>query len=110
MPHDFLKEQPVQNVDVWLFRWILHNWSDKYCSKILRNLIPALKPGARVILCDNVLPEPGSLPQVTEDRLRSVNPSINLPPPSVDWYHRLMARRLQVYGSLHAGNPECSRT
>lgn len=70
MPHDFLTEQPVHGADVYFFRWILHNWSDKYCIKILRNLIPALKPGARVVINDNVLPQPGVLSQWQEERLR----------------------------------------
>jgi hypothetical protein len=59
MAHDFLTEQPVKNADAYFFRWIFHNWSDEYCKKILRNLIPALKKDARVVVNDNCLPEPG---------------------------------------------------
>ncbi|KAI3399734.1 hypothetical protein diail_5801 [Diaporthe ilicicola] len=70
MAHDFLTEQPVHGADVYFFRWIFHNWSDKYCVKILRNLIPALKPGAKVVINDNVLPKPGVLSQWQEERLR----------------------------------------
>lgn len=70
MAHDFLTEQPVHGADVYFFRWILHNWSDKYCVKILKNLIPALKPGAKVVINDNVLPQPGVLSQWQEERLR----------------------------------------
>ncbi|KAI4141665.1 MAG: hypothetical protein L6R39_005240 [Caloplaca ligustica] len=29
MAHNFLSEQPVKDADVYLLRWILHNWSDK---------------------------------------------------------------------------------
>lgn len=73
MTHDFLLEdQPVKGADVYFFRWILHNWSDKYCVKILRGLIPALKPGAKIILNDNVLPQPGVLSRWQENRLRYV--------------------------------------
>lgn len=50
MVHDFFTEQPIQGADVYFFRWILHNWSDKYCVQILRNLIPALKNGARILI------------------------------------------------------------
>ncbi|KAI2608113.1 S-adenosyl-L-methionine-dependent methyltransferase [Hypoxylon fragiforme] len=49
MAHDFLTPQPIYGADVYFFRWIFHNWSDKYCIKILRNLILALKPGAKII-------------------------------------------------------------
>ncbi|THV55936.1 hypothetical protein BGAL_0002g00920 [Botrytis galanthina] len=73
MAYDFLKEQPVENADIYLFRWIFHNWSDKYCIQILRNQIPALKKGARIVINDNVLPEPGTLPRWREERLRSMD-------------------------------------
>ncbi|KAI8962773.1 S-adenosyl-L-methionine-dependent methyltransferase [Daldinia sp. FL1419] len=72
MAHDFLTEQPVQG-DVYLFRWIFHNWSDKYCIQILRNLIPVLKTGAKIVLNDNVLPAPGVMSKWQEDRLRSMD-------------------------------------
>jgi len=73
MAHDFLTEQPVKYADVYFFRWIFHNWSDKYCIKILRNLIPALKVNARIVINDNVLPEPGTMPIFREERLRSMD-------------------------------------
>ena len=56
MEHDFFTEQPVKGADVYLLRWILHDWSDSYAIKILRALIPALKKGARVVLNETVLP------------------------------------------------------
>ncbi|KAI8626344.1 S-adenosyl-L-methionine-dependent methyltransferase [Xylariaceae sp. FL1651] len=74
MPYNFiLSEQPVKNAEVYFFRWVLHNWSDKYCIKILNNLIPALKPGAKVIVCDGVLLPPGSMPRHIENRERSMD-------------------------------------
>ncbi|KAI0900092.1 S-adenosyl-L-methionine-dependent methyltransferase [Annulohypoxylon nitens] len=73
MVHDFLSEQPVRGADVYFFRWIFHNWSDKYCIQILRNLIPALKPGAKIIVNDNVPPQPGVMSRWQEDRLRSMD-------------------------------------
>ena len=56
MAHDFFAPQPVWGADVYFFRWILHNWSDKYCLMILRNLLPALKAGAKILLFEYVLP------------------------------------------------------
>ncbi|KAM3074300.1 hypothetical protein ACMFMF_006316 [Clarireedia jacksonii] len=55
--HDFFTEQPVRGADVYFFRWILHNWSDGYCRRILRALRPALKKGARVLVYEYVLAE-----------------------------------------------------
>ncbi|KAF2678003.1 putative O-methyltransferase [Lentithecium fluviatile CBS 122367] len=43
MVHDFFEEQLVKATDVYLYRWNLHNWPDKYCIKTLRALIPVLK-------------------------------------------------------------------
>ncbi|KAK3991366.1 S-adenosyl-L-methionine-dependent methyltransferase [Cladorrhinum sp. PSN332] len=74
MSHDFFEPQPVHGADVYLFRWIFHNWSDKYGVKILRNLIPALRPGAKIVINDSVLPEPGALgSKWQEERLRSLD-------------------------------------
>ncbi|CCE33226.1 related to sterigmatocystin 7-O-methyltransferase precursor [Claviceps purpurea 20.1] len=58
--HDFFHEQPVKGADVYYFRWIIHNYSTPYAINIIKNLIPALKPGARIIINDHCLREPGS--------------------------------------------------
>jgi hypothetical protein len=58
--HDFHTLQPVKGADVYFYRWILHNHSDKYAMNMLRQLIPALKKGARVVINDHCLPEPGT--------------------------------------------------
>ncbi|KAJ4298318.1 hypothetical protein N0V90_006218 [Kalmusia sp. IMI 367209] len=55
MAHDFFTPQPV-TADIYYLRWILHNWPDKYCINILRNLIPALKAGALILIHEQVLP------------------------------------------------------
>ncbi|KAH7320605.1 S-adenosyl-L-methionine-dependent methyltransferase [Stachybotrys elegans] len=51
MAHDYFQPQAVE-ADVYFFRWVLHNLSDNACHKILRALIPVLKPGVRIILQD----------------------------------------------------------
>jgi hypothetical protein len=62
MAHDFFTEQPVRDADVYYFRWIFHDWSDKYAVKILKALVPALKPGARIVLSERCLEPVGTLP------------------------------------------------
>lgn len=57
--HDFFTEQVTKDADVYFFRWIIHNYSTPYAVKILKNLIPALKPGARIIINDHCLLEAG---------------------------------------------------
>lgn len=71
MTHDFFTAQPVVGADVYFFRWIFHNWSDKYSIKILRSLIPALKRDAKIIISDAVLPGPDEMPKGMEARMRS---------------------------------------
>lgn len=70
MEHDFFEPQPVQGADVYLFRFVFHNWSDGYCSKILRALVPALRSGATVVVNDHCMPEPGTLGLLSERRIR----------------------------------------
>lgn len=80
MVHDFLKEQPstVTGVDVFLLRSILHNWSDKCAIRILRNLIPVMKPGSKIIINDLVTPEPGAIPPMFERTLRNASLLMNV--------------------------------
>ncbi|KAI1092133.1 S-adenosyl-L-methionine-dependent methyltransferase [Rostrohypoxylon terebratum] len=68
--HDFFQDQPVRDADVYHFRWIFHDWPDRYCVKLLRALIPALKPGARVIVSDYVVPESGTTSRYKEGLVR----------------------------------------
>ncbi|KUJ07238.1 S-adenosyl-L-methionine-dependent methyltransferase [Mollisia scopiformis] len=71
MEHDFFTPQPVKGADVYFLRWIFHNWSDKYCIDILRNLVPALQKGARIIVNEFCVPPPGVLTPFQEKPLRS---------------------------------------
>ncbi|KAK3392955.1 S-adenosyl-L-methionine-dependent methyltransferase [Podospora didyma] len=59
LAHDFFTPQVTKGADVYYFRWIIHNYSTPYAIKILQNLIPALKPGARIVINDHCLLEPG---------------------------------------------------
>lgn len=70
MAHDFFAPQPVV-ADVYFLRWIFHNWSDKYCVKILRALVPALRAGAKVIVSEAIMPAPDRMPKAMEGVIRS---------------------------------------
>jgi hypothetical protein len=78
MPHDFFTPQPVKGADIYFLRWILHDWTDKYALQILQNLIPALKKGARIIINEFVLPEPGLLSPYQEQAARNLDFAVKL--------------------------------
>ncbi|KAF4627553.1 hypothetical protein G7Y89_g10598 [Cudoniella acicularis] len=73
MAYDMMNPQVVKSADVYFFRAIFHNWTDHYCIKILRNQIPALKDGAKLLIDDSCLHEPGSLPWYLEKRRRTMD-------------------------------------
>lgn len=70
MSHDFWTEQPVKGADIYYFRWVFHDWSDSLSVKILRQLIPALKAGARILVNDICIPPPGKMTTYQEQRIR----------------------------------------
>ncbi|KAH7355756.1 O-methyltransferase-domain-containing protein [Pyrenochaeta sp. MPI-SDFR-AT-0127] len=51
--HNLFDPQPVE-ADIYMLKWILHDWPDAESIAILRALVPALKPGARVVFIDYV--------------------------------------------------------
>ena len=58
MVYDFLaQDQPIIGADVYFFRWILHNWSDEYCVKILQRVAPAMRAHSKVVIYDYLLAE-----------------------------------------------------
>ena len=40
----------------------LEDWSDKYSKMIIKALITALKPGAKIVINDRVIPRSGEAP------------------------------------------------
>lgn len=96
--YDFYTPQPMKGADgmyrsllveheipgltpsiVYLFRWIFHNNPDLYATKILHGLIPALKKGAKVVINDHCLPEPGQESLWDEKIIRFVPPHRFIP-------------------------------
>ncbi|KAF2661047.1 methyltransferas-like protein [Lophiostoma macrostomum CBS 122681] len=73
--HNFFTSQTV-TADVYYFRSIFHNWSDKYCIRILQSLTPALKPGSRIIIHERILPDLNTLN--TADAKGAINMDIGM--------------------------------
>ncbi|KAJ7513135.1 S-adenosyl-L-methionine-dependent methyltransferase [Mycena galericulata] len=53
--HDFFTPQPVRKVSVFLLRMILHDWSNDYCVKILRQLRAAADNSTKLLIIDNII-------------------------------------------------------
>jgi trans-aconitate methyltransferase len=70
LAHDMFANQPTQGADVYLLRYVLHDWPDKYCIDVLRKLIPSLKAGAKVVIQEHLLPEPGTMTLRQEMNMR----------------------------------------
>lgn len=73
MAHDFFQEQPVKNAAAFFMMNTLHTWSDKYVLRILKQLIPALQPGSRVLVCERAVPDPGTVALIDEHEIRTVD-------------------------------------
>ncbi|KAI9839066.1 MAG: hypothetical protein M1838_004401 [Thelocarpon superellum] len=73
MTHDFFDIQPVQDATAYLFRQVLHNWSHPYALEIIRAIVPALKNGDRLLICDNVASRPNTEPAYVEKVQRGVD-------------------------------------
>ncbi|EKM54970.1 uncharacterized protein PHACADRAFT_208511 [Phanerochaete carnosa HHB-10118-sp] len=53
--HDFFAEQPITDADVFVLRYVLHDWPDKYASKILSRLRDAAQPTTKLVVMDAII-------------------------------------------------------
>jgi hypothetical protein len=62
---DFFRSIPVE-ADVYLMKFIIHDWNDEQSSEILNNLAKTAKPGARVLLVESVVEEDDAVPSMSK--------------------------------------------
>ncbi|KIP10249.1 hypothetical protein PHLGIDRAFT_85462 [Phlebiopsis gigantea 11061_1 CR5-6] len=75
--HDFFTPQPVKDASVFVVRQVLHDWPDKQCLDILRQLRGAATPNTRLIIIDNLMSY-----ACVEEELRNIPGALrDLPPP-----------------------------
>lgn len=53
---DFFSAVPPDG-DLYVLKWIIHDWPDEQAVAILRNCREAMAPGARLLLIEHVVPE-----------------------------------------------------
>lgn len=73
MEYDFFTEQPIKGADVYFFRAIFHNRPEAYCVQILRNQVPAMHEGTRLVIDEGLPPKPGTLSSYLERQQRYVS-------------------------------------
>lgn len=56
-------ESQLVTTDMYFLRFVLHDGSEKYAAKILRNLVSALKLGTPVAIMPVILPAPNTSPK-----------------------------------------------
>ena len=54
--HNLFEKQTVR-AGIYIFRHIFHDWPDADVVKILKNLVPALDQGARILVSEGIVPE-----------------------------------------------------
>jgi hypothetical protein len=59
--HELFAPQDAE-ADVYLFRMVFRGLGDAFAIQALKAQIPALRPGARILIQDVVMPEPGTVP------------------------------------------------
>jgi hypothetical protein len=62
---NFFEEIPVE-ADVYLMKFIIHDWNDELSETILSNLAKSAKTGAKVLLIETVVEEEDSTPSMSK--------------------------------------------
>ncbi|KAK3045126.1 hypothetical protein LTS18_014514 [Coniosporium uncinatum] len=56
MAHDFNREQPVKGAQAYFMHQIMQGYNDDTCIHILKQIVPAMKPGhSKLVVCDLIL-------------------------------------------------------
>jgi hypothetical protein len=52
----FFESVPA-GADCYLMKHIIHDWSDEHCTKLLANVVKAMRPDGKVLVCEMVMPD-----------------------------------------------------
>jgi O-methyltransferase domain/Dimerisation domain len=70
--------EDVPPADAYVLKFVLHNWDDASCARLLQNVSARLERGGRVICIDSVLPPLGDTSNVP-GKLQDLNMMLLLP-------------------------------
>ncbi|KAF1985397.1 S-adenosyl-L-methionine-dependent methyltransferase [Aulographum hederae CBS 113979] len=72
--HDFWHENPVKDAEIYILKSVLHDWNDVDSTKLIKNILPAMKPGvSKLLIVDGVVPDPGTCSLHDEKPLRTMD-------------------------------------
>ncbi|KAK9069358.1 hypothetical protein SSX86_011261 [Deinandra increscens subsp. villosa] len=63
--------QSVPKGDVIFMKWILHDWGDSYCIKLLKNCWAALPECGKVVVAEQIIPDPESAISYSDELSKS---------------------------------------
>jgi len=55
LDQDFFVAQSIEEPAAFVLRYIIHNWADDSCIKVLKNLRAVAKPATRLIVFDTLM-------------------------------------------------------
>ncbi|KAI3759722.1 hypothetical protein L6452_07740 [Arctium lappa] len=58
--------ESVPKGDVIFMKWILHDWGDDHCIKLLKNCWAALPEHGKVVVVEAIMPDPEHQPSATD--------------------------------------------
>ncbi|KAF7162427.1 hypothetical protein CNMCM5623_007718 [Aspergillus felis] len=53
--HSFFDTNPTEGADIYFLRYVLHDWSDDYCVRILSAIRSSMAAHSRLLICDQVM-------------------------------------------------------
>nr|POF02492.1 o-methyltransferase gsfc [Quercus suber] len=57
MAHDFMEPQPIKHARAYFMRFIMHDYVDNVCIKILSHIRDAMAPDSKVLIADMIIPD-----------------------------------------------------
>ncbi|KAF8313565.1 S-adenosyl-L-methionine-dependent methyltransferase [Amanita rubescens] len=80
--HDFLTVQPQTNASVFFIKNVLHDWSDEYSLKILKQLRDAATPNTKLICMEMMVPYACHESETDEDSADGISGAVHLKAPN----------------------------
>lgn len=84
--HDFFSTNPIENADVFMLKYVIHDWSHQIAVEILKRLREVATSNTKLILLDKVIPHMCPLSEIEESTIDISVPGFlkpNVPEPII---------------------------